>query len=79
MNEPNKLFNAFMTALGVQDSAEIEKAEYGVTAGWDSMAHMQLISEIESVFDVMLDTDEVISMSSYQRAKEILKAHGKDA
>lgn len=79
MNEPNKLSNAFMTALGVQDSAEIEKAEYGVTAGWDSMAHMQLISEIESVFDVMLDTDEVISMSSYQRAKEILKAHGKDA
>lgn len=79
MNEPNKLSNAFMTALGVQDSAEIEKAEYGVTAGWDSMAHMQLISEIESVFDVMLDTDEVISMSSYQRAKEILKTHGKDA
>lgn len=79
MNEPNKLSNAFMTALGMQDSAEIEKAEYGVTAGWDSMAHMQLISEIESVFDVMLDTDEVISMSSYQRAKEILKAHGKDA
>jgi acyl carrier protein len=79
MNEPNKLSNAFLTALGVQDSAEIEKAEYGVTAGWDSMAHMQLISEIESVFDVMLDTDEVISMSSYQRAKEILEAHGKDA
>jgi acyl carrier protein len=79
MNEPNKLSNAFMTALGVQDSAEIEKAEYGVTAGWDSLAHMQLISEIESAFDVMLDTDEVISMSSYQRAKEILKAHGKDA
>jgi acyl carrier protein len=79
MNEPNKLSNAFMAALGVQDPTEIEKAEYGVTAGWDSLAHMQLISEIESAFDVMLDTDEVISMSSYQRAKEILKAHGKDA
>lgn len=79
MNEPNRLSNAFKTALGLQDSTEIEKAEYGITAGWDSMAHMQLISEIESTFDVMLDTDEVISMSSYQRAKEILKAHGKDA
>jgi len=76
MSENNKLLNAFLAALGEQDSNEIERAEYGVTTGWDSMAHMQLIGEIESTFDVMLDTDEVISMSSYQRAKEIVKAHG---
>ena len=76
MSENNKLLNAFLAALGEQDSNEIERAEYGVTTGWDSMAHMQLINEIESTFDVMLETDEVISMSSYQRAKEIVKAHG---
>ncbi len=76
MSEYEKLVSAFQTALGGQTIHDIDGAEYGVTAGWDSMAHMQLISEIESAFDVMLATDEVISMSSFQKAKEILNGHG---
>ena len=73
----DRLTAAFGAALGVPDG-DFESAEYGVTAGWDSMAHMQLITEIESVFDVMLNTDEVISLSSFERAKEILRTHGVD-
>ena len=42
------------------------------------MAHMQLIAEIEATFDVMLNTDEVISLSSFERAREILRNHGID-
>jgi acyl carrier protein len=76
MNEYNKLIAAFQAALGGQDTSDLNHAEFAVTAGWDSMAHMQLISEIESTFDLMLNTDEVISLSSFERAKEILRAHG---
>ena len=78
MNEYDKLTGAFRIALGGHGEDGFEHAEYGVTAGWDSMAHMQLISEIEATFDLMLNTDEVISMSSFERAKEILKTHGID-
>jgi hypothetical protein len=37
---------------------------------------MMLVGEIESAFDVMLDTQDVIGMSSYSLAREILKRHG---
>ena len=33
---------------------------------------MILISELENTFDVMLDTDDIIDMSSVGKAKEIL-------
>ena len=43
---------------------------------WDSVAHMQLVNAIELAFDIMLDTDDVIAMSSYQKAREIVGKHG---
>jgi acyl carrier protein len=43
---------------------------------WDSVAHMQLVGEIEDVFDIMLETDDVIGMSSFTVAKEILTKYG---
>jgi acyl carrier protein len=78
MNGHEQIQNAFRVALGGADETRFEGAQYGVTAGWDSMAHMQLIAEIEATFDVMLNTDEVISLSSFERAQEILKTHGID-
>lgn len=77
MNNYEKLTHAFRAALG-GGGGSYDNAEYGVTPGWDSMAHMQLISEIEAAFDLMLNTDEVISLSSFGRAREILKEHGID-
>ena len=37
---------------------------------------MILIAELEDVFDVEIDTDDVIEMSSVLKAKEILNQHG---
>ena len=37
---------------------------------------MQLVSTIETAFDLMLDTDDVIGMSSYDKAKEIVRKYG---
>ncbi|MDM8298514.1 MAG: acyl carrier protein [Enterocloster aldenensis] len=42
---------------------------------WDSVAHMQLISEIEDTFDIMFDTDDIIGFSSYEKGLEILKKY----
>ena len=53
-----------------------QSAQYGTTDGWDSMAHMQLITEIESRFNLMLSTDEVISLSSFDKARQIIELHG---
>ena len=58
--------------------AKFEDAKYGDTEGWDSAAHMALITEIESAFDIMLDTDEVIGISSFGKARDFVANHGID-
>ncbi len=46
--------------------------QYNSIVEWDSVAHMALVAEIERVFDIMLDTDDIIDMSSVAKVKEIL-------
>lgn len=76
MQPENKLADAFGAVLGDANGCDWKSAEYGVTPGWDSMAHLQLVAAIESAFDILLSTDEVISLSNYARAKEIVVSHG---
>lgn len=71
-----KLRSAFVSALGVSADSDFESMAYGQTPGWDSIAHMVLISEIETAFDIMLATDDVIGMNSFLKAKEIVARSG---
>ncbi len=71
-----KLKNAFVVALGVSPGDDFESMAYSQTPGWDSVAHMALVTEIESAFEIMLPTDDVIAMSSFQKAKEIVARNG---
>ena len=71
------LRTAFVDALGIDEGATDWGAlAYRSIPEWDSVAHMQLVAELEDVFDIMLDTEEVIGMSSYEVAKQILAKHG---
>ncbi|MCD6048121.1 MAG: acyl carrier protein [Gammaproteobacteria bacterium] len=45
---------------------------------WDSIMHMSLIAEIENEFGIMLETDDVIDMSSFLKAKEIVAKYVND-
>ena len=71
-----KLKNAFITALGVSPDGDFDSLAYGQTPGWDSVAHMTLVAELEAAFDIMLSTDDVIGMSSFSKAKEIVARNG---
>ena len=73
-----KLRNAFITGLALPPDTDVDNATYGQTDGWDSVAHMALIAEIEAAFDIMLETDQVIGMSTFSKAIEIVGNHGVD-
>jgi len=45
---------------------------------WDSFAHVNLVSEIEDQFNVELETDEIISISSAKSALELIKKKNND-
>lgn len=40
---------------------------------WDSVGHMTLVAALEDAFDIMMETDDIIDLSSYEKGMEILK------
>jgi len=72
VSQLEQLKNAFVTALGVEEYEVKDELAYSEHVKWDSTAHMVLIAELESEFEIMLDTDDIIDMSSFAKAKEIL-------
>lgn len=71
-----KLQQAFATALAVDPSLITDDLAYNSIAQWDSTAHMLLIAELENSFNLLLDTDDIIDMSSVAKAQDILAKHG---
>ncbi len=73
--QTEKLKQVFIEALGIDKNTNIENLEYNTIDEWDSVAHMNLIGEIEDAFEIMLDTDDIIDMSSFAKAKEIVSKY----
>lgn len=42
---------------------------------WDSVGHMTLVAALEDAFDIMMETDDIIDLSSYEKGKEILNKY----
>lgn len=75
MNNYEKLKNSFSEALGLGVENITDDLSYQSIPEWDSISHMILISQIEEDFDVSLETDDVIDMSSVEKAIEILSKY----
>ncbi len=71
MTNLEKYTNAFVEALNVKAS-EVEDLAYQSISEWDSVGHMALMATLEEVFDIMLDTEDVLAFSSFKKGKEIL-------
>lgn len=72
MNNKQKLLNAFAVGLNIPSEKVTDELAYRAIPEWDSLGHMALVAELESAFDIMLDTDEILELSSVTKAKEIL-------
>ena len=46
--------------------------KYQAVPLWDSVGHMTLVANLEDAFDIMMETDDIIDLSSYEKGKEIL-------
>ena len=71
-----RLQQVFQKALGIPADMIRDDLQYNSIKEWDSVGHMTLVAEIESSFEIMLDTDEILGMSSFAKAREILQNHG---
>jgi acyl carrier protein len=71
MNE-QKLKTVFAESLGIPEETVVDALAYATIPQWDSIAHMALIAAIEDRFQVMIETEDVIDMSNFAKAKEIV-------
>ncbi|MDR2457258.1 MAG: acyl carrier protein [Clostridiales Family XIII bacterium] len=62
---------AFIEAFSVKEE-QLKGLKYQDVPEWDSVGHMQMIALLEDAFDIMMDTEDIIDFSSYEKGKEIL-------
>ena len=71
MTNLEKYNQAFIECFEIGED-QLEGLEYQAIPTWDSVGHMGLIAALEDAFDIMMDTDDIIDLSSYEKGKEIL-------
>jgi acyl carrier protein len=70
-----KYRQTFVESLEIDESQLGADLLYQSVETWDSVGHMQLVATLEDAFDIMLDTDDIIDLSSYLAGIEILKKY----
>ena len=70
----NKYNEIFISNLQVTED-QLATLTYQSVEAWDSVGHMGLIAQLEEKFDIMMDMDDIIDFSSYEKGKEILEKY----
>ncbi len=66
----------FMERFSVNKSVLEGDLTYNSIPEWDSIGHMTLIAAIEEAFNITMETDDIIGLSSYKKGFEILAKYG---
>jgi len=75
MSNLEKYKKVFIESFSINESQLEDNLEYNSVESWDSVGHMGMIASLEEVFDIELDTDDIIEFSSYKIGFEILKKY----
>lgn len=75
MSNQDKYNNVFCETLQVSPE-QLSGLTYQSVELWDSVGHMTLVAALEDAFDIMLETDDIIDLSSFEKGKEILQKYG---
>lgn len=74
MSNLEKYNKAFCDTLQIEEN-QLKGLQYQGTELWDSVGHMSLMAELEDAFDIMMETDDIVDFSSYEKGMEILKKY----
>ncbi|GHT39674.1 acyl carrier protein [Bacteroidia bacterium] len=71
MTNKEKYEKVFIESFEVA-SEQLSNLTYQSIPLWDSVGHMNLIASIEDAFDIMMETDDIIDFSAYEKGLAIL-------
>jgi len=75
MDFESKYISAFVDVFELSADYNFTSLEYQSIESWDSVGHMALIAQLEELFDIEIDINDIIDFSSYSRGIEILKKY----
>ena len=78
MTNLEKYKDVFVRIFNVNPSVLDDSFTFKDVDIWDSVAHLSLISELEEVFDVMFESEDILHYGSYENGISILRKYGVD-
>ncbi|MFC3852767.1 acyl carrier protein [Salinispirillum marinum] len=76
MTNVEKYDSAFIETFEIDRSDLTDELEYQSIPSWDSVGHMALIAELEDLFDISIEMDDVIDFGSYKTGFKTLEKYG---
>lgn len=71
-----KYNEAFKECFLLDDGDDLSALAYQSIEAWDSVGHMSLVGMIEDSFSILLEMDDIIDFSSYEKGISILQKYG---
>ncbi|KAA2245752.1 acyl carrier protein [Chitinophaga agrisoli] len=75
MYTTQQLHDIFANALSIPPDQVTADLSYQSIPEWDSVSHIYLITELEAAFNITIDTDDILEMSSLEKVKDTLRKH----
>lgn len=72
MTAKEKYVSVLMEVFMISKS-EAENASTASLSAWDSVGKLNLVVGLEEVFDIELDTEDIIGLNSYEDGLKILR------
>ena len=72
MTNLEKLNQIFCEVYSVEESALNEEFVNTNVDTWDSIHQLSMVAAIEEAFDLMMDAEDIMEMTSYENVKKLL-------
>ena len=72
MKNIEKLNQIFCEVYSVEESALNENFVSTNVETWDSIHQLSMVAAIEDAFDLMMDAEDILEMTSYENVKQLL-------
>jgi len=76
MSNLEKYDEAFIEIFEIDKSELTDSLEYQSITSWDSVGHMALIAELEDIFEISIEMDDVIDFGSYKTGIKTMEKYG---
>lgn len=75
MTNLEKLEKIFCEVFSIETSSLGSNFEKNTVENWDSVHQLYLTTALEDEFDIMLDAEDILEITSFEKVKDILRKY----